>query len=395
MAHARDPPGTARHQTFTSVPLPAPAAGVAIASLMQGSQDRTGEPSALALSGIVRSFGARVVLSDVSLSLARGEVVALLGASGCGKTTLLRLVAGLLAPSGGEIEIAGTLVAAAGRSLPPEARGLGMVFQDYALWPHLTVARNVAFPLEMRGVPRAERDRRVAEALTRVGLATLANRSPGTLSGGQQQRVALARALVARPPLVLFDEPLSNLDKELRDSLAQEISTLLREEGLSALYVTHDQAEAFAVADRVAVMAGGQILQDAAPEALVARPACAEVARFLNLGALLTGEVRGGRFRHAASGLVLPVAAPDGPAEALLPRRGLRLDPDGPIAGKVAEQRFRGDDLLVSVRLADGALLSLSAATRLPAGIVRLAVDPGVATVFAAGAAHPVLTPNP
>jgi iron(III) transport system ATP-binding protein len=362
---------------------------------MHDRHDRTGEPNALALSGIVRSFGARTVLSGVSLSLARGEVVALLGASGCGKTTLLRLVAGLLAPSGGEIEIAGSLVASGGRSLPPEARGLGMVFQDYALWPHLTVARNVAFPLEMRGVPRAERDRRVAEALARVGLAAFATRSPGTLSGGQQQRVALARALVARPPLVLFDEPLSNLDKELRDSLAHEISTLLREEGLSALYVTHDQAEAFAVADRVAVMAGGQILQDAAPEALVARPASAEVARFLNLGALLPGEVRGGRFRHASSGLVLPVAAPDGPAEVLLPRRGLRLDSGGPIAGEVAEQRFRGDDLLVSVRLGDGALLSLSVAARLPAGTVRLAVDPGVATVFAAGAAHPFLTPIP
>jgi len=358
---------------------------------MPDRTERTGEPSALALTDIVRSFGAGTVLSGISLTLARGEVVALLGASGCGKTTLLRLVAGLLAPSAGAIEIAGTRVASGGHSLPPEARGLGMVFQDYALWPHLSVARNVAFPLEMRGVQRAERDRRVAEALARVGLADLAARQPGTLSGGQQQRVALARALAARPPLVLFDEPLSNLDKELRESLAQEIATLLREEGLSALYVTHDQAEAFTVADRVVVMAGGRILQDAPPDVLVARPASAEVARFLNLGALLPCEVRGGRFRHAGSGLVLAVAAPDGPAEALLPRRGLRLDPHGPIVGEVVEQRFRGDDLLVSVRLADGALLSLSAAARLPLGAVRLTVDPGLATVFAAGAAHAVL----
>ena len=362
---------------------------------MSDRADRADPGAALSIRGLVRDFGSRRVLSGVSLSLARGEVVALLGASGCGKTTLLRLVAGLLAPTAGEIAIAGDVVASAGRSLPPEARGLGMVFQDYALWPHLSVARNVAFPLEMRGVPRPERDRRVAEALERVGLAAFAARAPGTLSGGQQQRVALARALVARPPLILFDEPLSSLDKELRDSLAQEISALLRQEGLSALYVTHDQAEAFAVADRVAVMAGGRILQDTSPEALVARPASPEVARFLNLGTLLPGEVRGRRFRHAASGLVLHVAAPDGPAEALLPRRALRPDPAGPVAGEIADQRFRGDDVLVSVRLPDGALLAVSAPARLPPGAIRLSLDPGAATVFAAGAAHPALSPIP
>ncbi|MCS6932451.1 MAG: ABC transporter ATP-binding protein [Acetobacteraceae bacterium] len=362
---------------------------------MPARTDQPDPEAALHILGIAHDFGSRRVLAEVSLALARGEVVALLGASGCGKTTLLRLVAGLLAPTAGRIAIAGRVVAAPGRSLPPEARGLGMVFQDYALWPHLSVARNVAFPLEMRGVPRAERERRVAEALERVGLGGFGGRAPGTLSGGQQQRVALARALVARPPLILFDEPLSNLDKELRDSLARDIALLLREERLSALYVTHDRAEAFAVADRVAVMAGGRILQDDAPETLVARPASPEVARFLDLGALLPGEVRGRRFRHGPSGLSLPVAAPDGPAEALLPRRALRPDPAGPIAGEIAGQRFRGDDVLVSVRLAGGALLSVAAPARLPPGPVRLALDPGAATVFAGGAAHPVLSPIP
>ncbi|MFN6953563.1 MAG: ABC transporter ATP-binding protein [Acetobacteraceae bacterium] len=362
---------------------------------MRDGEARSPEQPALAIGGVARAFGGREVLSGVSLTLARGEVVALLGASGCGKTTLLRLVAGLLEPSAGEIRIAGRSVASAARSLPPEARGLAMVFQDYALWPHLSVARNVAFPLEMRGVPKPERDRRVMEALERVGLAAFASRPPGTLSGGQQQRVALARALVARPPLILFDEPLSNLDKELRDSLAREIAALLREEGLSALYVTHDQGEAFAVADRVAVMSGGRILQDAAPEALVARPASAEVAQFLNLGAIVPGEVAGGMFRHAASRLALPVRAPDGPAEALLPRRALRADPAGMLAADIAEQRFRGDDVLVTARLADGTALSFAHPRRLPDGAVRLSLDPAAVTVFAGGAAHPALTPIP
>ena len=364
-------------------------------SAMQEGGARCREPPALDLTAVARCFGTRTVLSGVSLRLARGEVVALLGASGCGKTTLLRLVAGLLEPSAGEIRIAGATVATAARSLPPEARRLAMVFQDYALWPHLSVARNVAFPLEMRGVPRAERDRRVAETLDRVGLGAFAARAPGTLSGGQQQRVALARALVARPPLILFDEPLSNLDKELRDSLSREIARLLREEGLSALYVTHDQGEAFAVADRVAVMAAGRILQDATPEALVARPASAEVAQFLNLGAIVAGSVAGGVFRHPASGLALRVAAPDGPAQALLPRRALRADPAGPILVDIAEQRFRGDDVLVTARLQDGALLSFAHRSRLAGGAARLSLDLDAVTVFAAGAAHPALTTMP
>jgi iron(III) transport system ATP-binding protein len=342
---------------------------------------------------VARRFGARSVLSGITFRWARGEILALLGPSGCGKTTLLRLVAGLLPPSAGEIAIAGRIVASAGIHLPPEARGLGMVFQDYALWPHLSVAENVGFPLQMRGMPRAERDRRVAEALARVGLTAFAARAPGTLSGGQQQRVALARALIARPPLVLFDEPLSNLDRELRQDLLREIASLLREEGLSALYVTHDQAEAFALADRVAVLGEGRILQDAPPETLCARPASPEVARLLDLGTLLPGEVRSGRFQHAASGLALAVAAPDGPAEALLPRRALRPDPNGPIAAIIADQRFRGDDVLVTACLADGTRLVFPHRHRLPPGPVRLGCEASAITIFAAGAAHGVLAP--
>jgi iron(III) transport system ATP-binding protein len=177
--------------------------------------------------------------------------------------------------------------------------------------------------------------------------------------------------------------------------LVREIASLLRDEGLSALYVTHDQGEAFAVADRIAVMAGGRVLQDATPEALVARPASAEVAQFLNLGAIVAGDVAGGVFRHAASGLALRADAADGPAEALLPRRAPRADPVGPILAEIAEQRFRGDDVLVTARLPDGAVLSFAHPQRLPGGGVRLSLDPAAVTVFAAASARPVLTPIP
>lgn len=228
------------------------------------SSERTG----LELKGITHRFGHHTVLDDISLCLREGEVLALLGPSGCGKTTLLKLIAGMLVPDAGEIHIGSQCVAAPGIFQAPEKRGLGMVFQDYALWPHLSVGRNVSFPLEMRGVPRAECVRRSDEALALVGLAGFASRPPGSLSGGQQQRVALARAVVARPRLLLFDEPLSNLDRELRETLSLEIGRLLRELGITAVYVTHDQEEAFALADCVAVMQAGRICQHASPDTL-------------------------------------------------------------------------------------------------------------------------------
>ena len=250
------------------------------------SSERTG----LELKGITHRFGHHTVLDDISLSLLEGEVLALLGPSGCGKTTLLKLIAGMLVPDAGEIHIGSQCVAAPGIFQVPEKRGLGMVFQDYALWPHQSVGRNVSFPLEMSGVPRAECVRRSDEALSLVGLAGFASRPPGSLSGGQQQRVALARAVVARPRLLLFDEPLSNLDRELRETLSLEIGRLLRELGITAVYVTHDQEEAFALADCVAVMQAGRICQHASPDTLVADPANAAVADFLKLGTVISGE---------------------------------------------------------------------------------------------------------
>lgn len=216
--------------------------------------------TAITLKGVSFAFGQQRVLHDIDLHIDAGSVVALLGPSGCGKSTLLRLLAGLTSPDTGEIHFGERLVARAGWSLPPEARDIGMVFQDYALWPHMTVAQNVAFPLKMRNIPRPERDIRVVQALTRVGLAEFPERKPSGLSGGQQQRVALARAIVAEPRVLLFDEPLSNLDSELRESLCLGMASLLRQLGTTAVYVTHDRREAEILADRIVHLSAGSIV---------------------------------------------------------------------------------------------------------------------------------------
>jgi len=221
--------------------------------------DPTAGGTAIAVRGLRHAFNGHTVLDGVDLDVPAGTVLALLGPSGCGKSTLLKALAGLLRPQSGRIEFGGATVCDAQRHEPPERRGLGMVFQDYALWPHLSVAQNVAFPLEMRGVPRRERPARVQEALALVGLHEHATRRPSDLSGGQQQRVALARAIVARPRVLLFDEPLSNLDRALRESLCVEIGALLRRLGTTAVYVTHDHEEAHALAHTIARMAHGRI----------------------------------------------------------------------------------------------------------------------------------------
>ena len=218
--------------------------------------------TSITLKGVSYAFGANTVLNQIDLHIDAGSVVALLGPSGCGKSTLLRLLAGLMHPAQGEIHFGDRLVAKAGWSLPPEARDIGMVFQDYALWPHMTVAQNVAFPLKMRNVRRQECDSRVAQALARVGLSEFADRKPAGLSGGQQQRVALARAIVAEPRVLLFDEPLSNLDSELRESLCLEMATLLRQLGTTAVYVTHDRREAEILADRIVHLSAGSVAAD-------------------------------------------------------------------------------------------------------------------------------------
>ena len=245
------------------------------------------------ITGLHKSYGSQAVVRGLDLRIANGDVVCLLGPSGCGKTTTLRMVAGLEAPTTGMIRIGGEVVSGPGLFVPPERRRLGMVFQNYAVWPHLRVVENVAFPLQVRGDPTA-RERALA-ALRQVQLAELAERYPHQLSGGQQQRVALARALVAEPRVLLLDEPLSNLDARLREEMRDEIRSLVKRIGVTVLLVTHDQEEALAIADRIAVIDRGVVEQEDTPTALYEHPCNARVARLVGPLNLLSGERRSDR----------------------------------------------------------------------------------------------------
>ena len=238
---------------------------------------------------VSKRFGTTPAVADASLCADRGEFVALLGPSGCGKTTLLRLIAGFEAPDAGAVDIAGRRVAGNGTWVPPEKRRVGMMFQDYALFPHLTVAENVGF-----GVHRAHRGARVLEVVRCVGLEGLEQRYPHELSGGQQQRVALARALAPEPELVLLDEPWSNVDPSLRASLRDEIVALLRTLDVTTVLVTHDREEAFSIADRIALMRDGTVVQEGSPEALYLSPASRWAAEFVGAGNFVPGLVRDG-----------------------------------------------------------------------------------------------------
>ncbi len=234
-----------------------------------------------------KAFGQVTALDRVSLQIEAGELFFLLGPSGCGKSTLLRCIAGLETPDSGVIRFGGQDVTA----VPPHLRGTAMVFQSYALWPHLTVAQNIAFGLEERRVPKPEVKRRVAEALELVQLQGFGPRSIDQMSGGQQQRVALARALVVKPKCLLLDEPLSNLDAQLRIEMRREIRRLVKDHGLTAIYVTHDQEEALAMADRIAILTAGRLAQVGPPEEIYRSPRSAEVAAFIGETNLITGRV--------------------------------------------------------------------------------------------------------
>jgi ABC-type Fe3+/spermidine/putrescine transport system ATPase subunit len=243
------------------------------------------------ISGLVKRYGSFTAVAGISLSIAEGEFLVLLGPSGCGKTTTLRCVAGLEDITDGEIRLGGQIVSKAGYSEAPERRELGMVFQSYAIWPHMTVAQNVAFGLQLKKLPKPDIDRRVKDALDVVGLGHLGDRSSSQLSGGQQQRIALARAIVLEPKVLLFDEPLSNLDAKLRERMRFELRELQQRLGITSIYVTHDQQEAMIVADRVVLMNKGEIEQIGSPGDIYQRPVSRFGAEFFGLANIFRGTV--------------------------------------------------------------------------------------------------------
>jgi ABC-type Fe3+/spermidine/putrescine transport system ATPase subunit len=262
----------------------------------------------------------------VDLALDEGSILAVLGPSGSGKTTLLQLVAGLLVPTEGEVRLGGRTLSQPGWALAPERRNVGLVFQDFALWPHMTVAETIAFPLAMRGLGARAREARVEELLALVRLEGLDRRYPHELSGGQRQRVAIARALAARPGVVLLDEPMSNLDAQLRERMRLEIADTLRREGVTAVYVTHDRLEALSVADRVAILDGGRLVQVGEPEELYRRPATPFAATFLGPAALVPARVQAA---DRAQGVVRIATAVGVETEAYAPRDACRVGEAG------------------------------------------------------------------
>jgi iron(III) transport system ATP-binding protein len=328
---------------------------------------------------VTKRFGGVTAVRDLSLVIADREFVTLLGPSGCGKTTLLRLIAGFMAPDEGVIRVGSAALSTPASVVPPERRGMGMVFQNYAVWPHKTVFQNVAFGLEVRKVSRAETQTRVGRVLELVNLAGLERRYPSQLSGGQQQRVALARSLVVEPGILLLDEPLSNLDAKLRERMRWELKELQRRTGITFVYVTHDQSEAMALSDRIAVMHAGEVMQVGAPRAVYTRPVNKIVADFMGLVNLISGLVIRADGEHGvvAVGGQHPIDAPvppgvvaGQPVQVAIRPESLRLIPASPgdgagaVPGQVAEVTFLGNIVDCHVVLADG--------TR-----VRIQVDPG------------------
>ena len=351
----------------------------------------------ITVEGVNKRFGSVTALDAVSLSIERGELFFLLGPSGCGKTTLLRILAGFCAIDSGRVSFDGDDVA----GVPPHKRSAAMVFQGYALWPHMTVRENVAFGLEMRRVPKAEREAKVAATLARVQIDELADRKPHALSGGQQQRVALARTLVVEPACLLLDEPLANLDAKLRLDMRAEIRRICKESGLTAVYVTHDQKEALSMADRLAVLRDGRVLQVGRPREVYTRPADRFVAGFIGeanfLPGTVTGVSGGTGVVETEVGPLASSALPDSlgagrPVVVCLRPEGIRRSGDGESAAgnafraRVAGTVYLGD--LAHYRLTVGESTTLHMAELNPRSvpaegeIMAVCVDPRDAVVL-------------
>jgi len=307
----------------------------------------------LELRGVASRYGSNEVLTDIDLSIAKGEFVALLGSSGCGKTTLLRLLAGFIAPSAGEVKVRHRDVT----HLPPDRRGMALVFQSYALWPHMTVAQNIGYGLRLKGVSRSEIATRVAAMQALLGLDGLEARKPAALSGGQRQRVALGRALAVDPEILLLDEPLSNLDARIRLTVRHELRALQKRLGITAIHVTHDREEAMVMADRIVILNAGKIAQQGTPEDVYNRPACAFVAAFMGAENVLAlnGTTEGDQFAIAAGSANAEGSVPllgrpltSGAVEARFRPEAARLFAEGEIAVIGPGITFKGEVAAVS-----------------------------------------------
>ena len=349
----------------------------------------------LTLRNIAKTFaGGTRALLPTDLDIAKGEIVSLLGPSGCGKTTLLRIIAGLETPdAGATLHLEGEDVT----PLPVERRKVGMVFQSYALFPNMSVRKNIGYGLKMQRLPRAEIAARVEEVIALCRLEPYADRPITALSGGQRQRVALARAFAPRPRLLLLDEPLSALDAALRGQLRDELAVLLREFGITAIFVTHDQDEAMAIADRVAVMSHGRVAQIGTPEMLYRQPATAFVARFVGDAMPLAGRIDGDRLHLPGGTLALP--APAAGQQCFVRAEDVRLDADGPLTARVETVTFLGTHYRIALSgVTDGLLFALHAgqSAPVPGETVRLSIAPTALLVLPPDAAEtPEPTPNP
>ncbi|MGL4636909.1 MAG: ABC transporter ATP-binding protein [Beijerinckiaceae bacterium] len=321
-------------------PLPAtPARGRATAVI----------PASLQFKAISKAFGDRKVIDNVSLTIKPAEVVCLLGPSGCGKTTLLRIAAGIEEPTSGELLMDDRVIANIASSLPTEKRGIGMVFQDYALFPHMTVLDNVAFGL--RDMSKAEQKSAAEVAMSSVGLLPLAKSYPYMLSGGEQQRVALARAIVPRPRVLLMDEPFSNLDRRMRDVVREETVALLRETGATCIMVTHDPEEAMRIADRIVLLRDGRVIQEGPPEELYSAPVDIDVARFFCDLNEIACTVKNG-MAQTQFGQIPVTGLPDGPATLCIRPQAFRLKPAGQgVAARIIGSRFLGEMYMVDLNV--------------------------------------------
>src|SRR5438876_5185268 len=328
---------------------------------------RTGVAS-VELRGLTKRYGEVAVVDDVSLTIEHGRLVCLLGPSGCGKTTTLRLIAGFVEPSAGEIRVGDRLVSSPARTLPPERRNMSMIFQSYALWPHMTVAENVAYGLKLRRVDRATLDRKLGAILATTHLSALSDRYPGELSGGQQQRVALARALIVEPETLLLDEPLSNLDANLREEMRFEIRRLHDEYRYTTVYVTHDQSEAMTTADLIAVMNAGKIDQLGTPEDIYDRPQSEFVARFIGASNVIKGTARDNNHISFAGATLRVVGVklnPGQSAAVAIRQHDIQLSTQAPqgqqnmVKATVARQVFLGASRDYMVETSDGTTLRI------------------------------------